>query len=136
MTHVDRVEALWLAIVVTALTLTLFGLWDAWQVRIIVNARNGKTREVLAGAAVRREVFHVIGLVCALLAVVPGLFEDYPTSFSLPVVALMLLPISLGASSAFDIRDRRRALRLLATTPVVLTGYATIDPSDGGRLDR
>lgn len=104
-------EAVWIALNLTTLALTLSALVDALADQTAVRLLNGHAREMAAGATVRRESFRVAVQGLLLVAVIPAVFDLDP---QLTIAALMAVPVVLVVSSILDARDRRRSTILVA----------------------
>lgn len=117
--YINEVEGFWLTVNLATFILTLFALWDAWVAKGIVRRLNGHAREIAAAGNLRREVIRLVVQTLLLFVVIPGLFTDHPTTLSLPLVALIAVPMVLLLGSVYDTIDRRR---LIGTVEQALRG--------------
>lgn len=114
MMHVNSVEAIWIALNLTAVVLTLSALVDALADRTAVHLLNGHARELTAAGIVRRESFRLIVQTLLLVAVLPGALVPGEAVMSFTILALMAVPAVLLLSSILDARDRRQATIMVA----------------------
>lgn len=114
MLDLNAVEAVWVALNLTAVVLTISALTDAWADRTAVRMLNGHARELTADGIVRREGLRLVVQALLLIAVLPGAFKPGEPALSLTVVALMAVPVTLVVSSIFDSRERRRSTIMVA----------------------
>lgn len=110
----ELTEGFYVAVNVTAVVLTLFALYDAIVSRRVVRTLNGRAREIVADATVRREWFRLAVQLLLLSLAVPAVLKPGDTPLSFAVVCLLLIPVLLLASSIFDARDRRRVIHIIA----------------------
>lgn len=110
----SALEAIWIALNLTAVVLTLSALVDALADRSAVRLLNGHARELTANGIVRREVLRLVVQSLLLLAVLPEAFSSAPAELNHTIPTLMAVPVVLLASSFLDARDRRRATIMVA----------------------
>ena len=115
---VHPVEAVWFIVNLTTFLLTVSAFVDARADRAAVKLLNGHGRELIANATIRREGIRLTIQVLLLVVVVPGLFSDRAIVLSVPLVALMIVPVLLLLNSFFDARDRK-ALTVLVAADIV-----------------
>lgn len=116
--HVDFLEAVWFLVTAAALLQTTLSLIDARRDLVVVTGdldEGRDVRELTARGNVRREVMRIVMELLLLSIVLPGLFIDRPISLSLPLVALMLIPIALLIQVRLDGRLRGRLAVMLLT---------------------
>jgi hypothetical protein len=107
--HVDPLEALWFVVNLSTLALTLVALRGAWRDLAIARgdaSDRHELREITARGNVRREALRLVVQLLLLSVVVPALFTDRPVTLSPPIIALILVPAVLLASTIFDARER------------------------------
>lgn len=112
--NVNAVEAVWFLINAVTLVLSVLAYFAARGDREAVKALNGRARELAAAAQVRREGLRVIVQALLLSVVIPSLFVPGEAILNPQLVALMIVPVVLFASSWFDRRDRRALARTIA----------------------
>jgi hypothetical protein len=95
--YVNAIEAIWITLNSLALLLTILALLDAWHdVRVAAGVDRRRARVVQARANV-----------------LPRIFVDGETPLTFGIVVVMLIPVVLLISSAFDMRDRNRLASLV-----------------------
>lgn len=115
---VHPIEAAWVIVNLATFAFTLSAFVDARADRSAVKLLNGHARELIANGTVRREGIRVTVQLLLLSVVAPGLFSDRDIALSLPIVALMTVPVLLLLSSFFDARDRK-ALTVIVAADIV-----------------
>lgn len=115
---VNPIEAVWLVLNLVTFAFTLSAFVDARADRSAVKLLNGHARELIADGTVRREGIRLAVQVLLLVVVVPGLFSSREIVLSVPIAALMVVPVLLLGSSFFDARDRK-ALTVLVAADIV-----------------
>jgi len=104
-------EAIWLALNLATLFLTLVALTDALADQSAVKLLNGHAREIAAAGIVRRESFRVVIQGLLLVAILPAIFG---VSAGVTIAALMAVPVVLLTSSLLDSRERKRMTIMVA----------------------
>jgi len=108
---VNVLEAIWLALNLATLFLTLVALTDALADQSAVKLLNGHAREIAAAGIVRRESFRVVIQGLLLVAILPAIFG---VSAGVTIAALMTVPVVLLTSSLLDSRERKRMTIMVA----------------------
>lgn len=129
--HIDGVEWLYLITNCVAWGFTLWAIRDAQSARRAVHKLNGRAREIVAWANVRREVLRFAVQSLLVLLGVPALFTIQDTPLLNPFV-LILIAISqlLLLSSVFDTRDRRRVLFMVQNEIAATQSAGEPNPPD------
>lgn len=116
MIHINGVEALWIGVNALTLILTIIALFDAWHdLQIAAGADRRRARTLTARGNVRREVFRLVVQALLLSIAIPGVLVDQETALSLPILALIAVPVVLLISTLLDTRDRSRLAGMLLT---------------------
>ena len=113
---IDPIEGLWVGVTTTTLILTLYALFEAIRslrlARLDASASH-EARETVAAGNVRREALRAVVQSLLLSIAIPGLFIDRSITLTAPVLALILVPLTLFTSTVFDARDRGRLADIL-----------------------
>lgn len=107
------IEWLWVVINTVSLVVSVQSFREARRAQLAVAQLNGRAREIVAEAGVRREALRV-GISLILLAiVVPLLFDDRETMLNFFVVALVSVALLLMVNAVSDARARRMLMAIL-----------------------
>lgn len=106
MIHLNPIEVGWLSVNLIAAVLTIIALIEARADWAILRAFNGSARGIVARATIRRETFRLGSQVALLLVAVPSIFSDREVVLTLPLVALLTVPVFILANTLSDRRMR------------------------------
>ena len=111
---VGPLEAIWIVLNLITFALTVSALVDARADREAVKLLNGHARELAASGIVRREWIRLAVQTLLLTVAIPGVFIERDIVLSVPIGALMVVPVLLLLSSFLDARDRKALTVLVA----------------------
>ena len=106
MIHVSPLEVAWLSVNVIAATMTIAALIEARNDWAVLRAYNGSARGIVARATIRRETFRLGSQLALLTVALPSIFSDREVVLTLPLVALLCVPVFILANTISDRRMR------------------------------
>ena len=109
---INLIEGIWVATSLSGAVVTGFAIVDAWGDRAAVKLLNGPIRRRIAHGALRRELFRLVVQILLLTVAIPAIFTPGDVPLSLPIIALMGIPITLLVQTLLDYNDRH-ALNIL-----------------------
>lgn len=109
----NTVEDIYVAVNSAGVALTALALYDAVLSRRVVRTLNGRARELLADAAIRRECLRLAKQFVLLSMALPSLAAPGDTSVNYLVAGLVALSVLLLLNTVLDTITRRRVVRIL-----------------------
>ena len=106
MIHLNAIELGWISVNLIAAAMTVAALLEARSDWAILKGFNGSARGIVARATIRRETFRLCSQVALLLVAVPAIFSDREVVLTLPLVALLCVPVFILANTLSDRRMR------------------------------